>query len=219
MNSKLSAAALWLLDLGLNVVVIFALVMIIQTWLIAPFDVFGASMCNTLNYMEDKCVNDYGEKIIINEAAYIFGSPERGDIVVFKPDNGEDKYFIKRVIGLPGETVEIEDGKVFVTTVDGQKSELEENYLNENNKGKTKAYFSDLATFNVPEGKYFLLGDNRNASTDSRSCFGGNISSECRKNPDKAYVPKESIRGKTWVVWWPIGNLRVIEHQKYGEPN
>jgi signal peptidase I len=207
---------LWFLDLAINVAIIFGLVIIIQTWIIAPFDVSGASMCDTLNVIKNECQSGYGEKIIINEAVYLTSDPERGDIVVFKSPNNEDKYFIKRIIGLPGETVTIKNGEVYVTKVGSDKEEkLNERYLNEENKGNTKTYFSNMSVFEVPENHYFLLGDNRKASTDSRSCFEGNISINCEQHPEKAFVPAENLRGKTWVVWWPIQNIRIIDHYNY----
>jgi signal peptidase I len=216
MTERAKRILLWILDLGVNIVIIAGLVVIIQTWIIAPFDVSGASMCNTLNFINDQCHNGYGEKIIINEAVFLTGNPERGDIVVFKAPSDEKKYFIKRIIGLPGETVEIKNGEVYVTKVGSDKSEkLTENYLDAENKGNTKTYFSDMSIFKVPAEKYFVLGDNRRASTDSRSCFEGSISIDCPQNPEKAFVPRKNIRGKTWVVWWPLQNIRVIQHESY----
>lgn len=215
-KSKWGGIIFWVLDLVLNIVVIFALVFIIQTWLVAPFDVYGPSMCDTLNNIKGKCQGEYGEKIILNEIPYMYSNPQRGDIVVFKPFKDSEKYFIKRVIGLPGETVTIKDGEVYVTK-NGNTVKLEENYLNDKNKGKTQTYFADLNTFNVPEGKYFLMGDNRMASTDSRSCFAASISSECKNNPENAFVEKKLIRGKAVLVWWPIQDFRIIHHYEYSE--
>lgn len=216
MTEKTRRALLWILDLVINIAIIFGLVIIIQTWIIAPFDVSGASMCDTLNVVNNECQNAYGEKIIINEAVYLTSNPERGDIVVFKSPNNEDKYFIKRIIGLPGETVEIKDGEVYVKKMGTDKLEkLTENYLNEENKDKTKTYFSNMSVFEIPENHYFVLGDNRRASTDSRSCFEGSIAIDCEQHPEKAFVPHENIRGKTWIVWWPIHNIRIIQHENY----
>ncbi|MBU1152116.1 signal peptidase I [Patescibacteria group bacterium] len=203
------------LDLLINAVVILVLVMIIQTWIIAPFDVSGSSMCDTLNNISDECENGYGEKIIINEALYLMNDPARGDIVVFKAPEDQEKYFIKRVIGLPGETVKISEGKVYLSKEGEDFTELEENYLNETNKGNTKTYFSDLNTFVVPENNYFLMGDNRRASTDSRSCFSGTISTDCKNHPEKAFVSRDLIRGKAWVIWWPLKNIRILEKTSY----
>ena len=158
----------------------------------------------------------------INEAGYFFSEPERGEIVVFKaphdnPDE-EEKYFIKRVIGLPGETVEIKKGEIYVTPKDSKEAvKITEDYLNADNKGKTKTFFSGFSVFEVPENKYFLLGDNRGASTDSRSCFSSSISIDCKNSPDKAFINKDAIRGKAWIVWWPLTNIRIIDHPEYSE--
>lgn len=221
MKEKTKKILLWLLDLVINIAIIFILVIVIQKWIIAPFDVSGASMCDTLNKISGKCTNTYGEKIIINEAIYLFNDPDRGDIVVFKvkeEGDPEEKYFIKRVIGLPGDTVEIKGGYVYLT-VKGtkEKIQLKEDYLNINNSGNTKAYFSGFNVFKVPEDHYFVLGDNRQASTDSRSCFKSNISISCKDHPEEAFVKREVIRGKAWVVWWPLNNIRALAHPDYPE--
>lgn len=212
MKEKDKKVLLWLLDLGINIVIIVVLVVVIQKWIIAPFDVSGSSMCDTLNIVKGECVRGEGEKIIINEALYIFGEPERGDIVVMKPQADGDKYFIKRIIGTPGDTVEIKNGEVYVNDI-----QLEEGYLNSDNKGKTQPFFSDFSKFEVPAEKYFLLGDNRIASTDSRSCFQNSVSLDCKTNPEKAFIERKNIRGKAWFVWWPLPNIRLIHHTEYPE--
>ncbi len=217
MNKINNKVLLWILDVGLNVAIIVGLVLIIQTWIIAPFDVSGASMCDTLNTIEGRCENGYGEKILLNEAGYSLSDPERGDIVVFKPEGQDDKYFIKRVIGLPGETVELKEGKVYVTDTSEKTFELTENYLNSINKDNTQPFFSDLKVFEVPEDRYFLMGDNRKFSTDSRSCFEGQISSDCRKSPNLIFVPRSHIRGKAWLVFWPLQNIRLINLPNYNQ--
>lgn len=212
MQEKTKKILLWLLDLGVNIVIIIGLVVIIQTWIIAPFDVSGSSMCDTLNFLNNECHSGYGEKIIINEAVYIFGEPERGDIVVFKSPAEDDKYFIKRIIGSSGDKVEIKNGEVYVNEI-----KIEEDYLNAENKGHTQSFFSDFSTFEVPENHYFLLGDNRKASTDSRSCFQSSLSLDCKGAPEKAFVNRENIRGKAWLVWWPLPNIRLLESGTYQE--
>jgi len=96
------------------------------------------------------------DRLIASRIHYYLTDPERGDIVVFKYPDNEEMLYVKRVIGLPNETVEIKAGKVYI---DGEL--LAESYLKENTVG-------DFGPYTVPEGSYFMLGDNRNNSTDSR---------------------------------------------------
>lgn len=202
-----------LIDGIINLGIIIAMVLVIQTWIIAPFDVSGASMCSTLNVVDGQCQNDFGEKVIINEIGYLFSEPEHNDIVVFKaPLEGEDDtYFIKRVIGMPGDIIEIKNGEVYRQLAGSDKMEkLDEPYLNENNRKNTHPYHANFNHFEVPEDQYFLLGDNRLASTDSRSCFQHSISIDCPNHPDKAFIKKEDIRGKAFVVIWPLQNIRIL---------
>ena len=215
LKNKLS---IWLLDLAINAAIIAALVIVIQKWIIAPFEVHGSSMCNTMNFIDGKCETGIGEKIIINEALYLFNNPERGDIVIFNTEDSEDKYYIKRVIGLPGETIEIKNGEIYISTADKELIQLEESYLNIENKGKTSVNYAKISVFEVPEDQYFLLGDNRKASKDSRTCFkSGSELAECKNNPEKAFVHKDYIRGKAWLVWWPLSNIRQIESFSFSE--
>ncbi len=127
-----------------------------------------------------------GDRLFGNRLAYINSEPERGDIVVFPwPDNEEETY-IKRIIGLPGETIQIIDGMVYIN---GSNKPLEEPYL------KEKAYGS-FGPYEVPEGCYFMLGDNRNGSADSRYW----------QNP---YVEGDKIQSKAICVYFP--KPRILE--------
>jgi len=180
---------------------------------VAPFDIYGSSMCDTMNLIDGECTQEFGEKVVLNKAKYFVTEPERGDIVVFTPKHSDEKYFIKRVIGLPGETVEILNGEVYVTNdLNPRGTKLDEVYLNHENKGRTYAK-STYSVFKVPEEEYFLLGDNREHSTDSRSCFD----SSCKNGIDKAFIPKSLMEGKAWVSFWPISNWRVLDLPEYPE--
>jgi signal peptidase I len=120
-----------------------------------------------------------GEYVIVNKTAYWFGhNPQRGDVVVFQAPDQPQNDRVKRVIGLPGETVEvISDGTVYVN---GQQ--LEEPYLPSHHSGTS-------GTWTVPEDEYFVMGDNRSVSYDSRE--GGP-------------VPRSNIIGKAWLIIWPL---------------
>lgn len=119
---------------------------------------------------------------------YVFGGPTRGDIIVFRSPGSSDKDFIKRVIGLPGETVRIDDGRV---SIDGQR--LDEPYI------KHRATY-DLDTKKVPSDSFFVLGDNRPNSSDSHLGW---------------FVPADSIIGRAWVSYWPPNLWGVVSTAAY----
>lgn len=201
-------------DVILNALIIVGLVIIIRAYLISPFRVYGPSMCDSLNYIDSQCVQGNGEYIIVNKIMYRkFGdfqlsAPKRGDIIVFHPPHSENEYYIKRIIGLPGDKIEIRDGFLYLfnsENPDGLK--IEELYLNETNSGNTFVYNNaGTAVYEVPEGMFFLLGDNRIKSSDSRSCF----SSEGCLAGFSNYLPFENIEGKAWISLWPLDLARFL---------
>jgi signal peptidase I len=133
-----------------------------------------------------------GNNLIVDKLSYNFKDPERFDIIVFKYQHEENTYYIKRIIGLPGETVQIDkDGNIFV---DG--SLLEEDYGNEVilNPGLAEEPFI------LGEDEYFVLGDNRNGSTDSRDPLVGAVS-------------EDWILGRAWVRIWPLSDFEILQHQ------
>lgn len=124
-----------------------------------------------------------GQYVLVDKLTYHFHSPQRGDVIVFHNPEPEkwNLLYIKRVIGLPGETVEIREGRVYITK-DGKQHVLEES--------KYIPLITDyqMSPLTVPDGKYFVLGDNRNSSTDSHTGWT---------------VPRENIIGKVWLCYWP----------------
>ena len=131
---------------------------------------------------------DYdGEYVLIDKISYLLHSPERGDVVVFTPPNN-DRDYIKRVIGLPGDTVEIKGGRVYVNGI-----VLDEPYLR-------NVIHNDMPPRVVEEGRYFVLGDNRNNSSDSRA-FGS--------------ITPQSIVGRAWLVYWPPSDWSTVPHHSY----
>lgn len=210
-----------LLDIALNLLIVFGLVFIIQTFIASPFKVYGPSMCDTLNNINDECHHGYGEYIIVNKLIYqeILGwslsEPSRGDIIVFHPPHSKDQFYIKRIIGVPGDTIKLIDGKVYLFNDEYETGyELNEPYLNETNNGHTNPSTNRVTKFEVPEGQYFVMGDNRNQSTDSRSCFRDVFEGGCR-GEGSYFLPKENIEGKASVVLWPLNKIRVLESAEY----
>ncbi len=122
------------------------------------------------------------QHLIINKVVYKFHEPERGDVIVFHPTNNQPGDYIKRIIGLPGESVEIKDGIVYIHQKDGNVLPLlDEPYVTE---PAERPFKGDT----IPENEYFVLGDNRNNSDDSRSGWT---------------IPRQKIVGKAWLSIWP----------------
>lgn len=194
------------LDVLFNVIVIVAVVAAVRTFLVSPFQVEGSSMMETL---QDK------EYIIINKFTYLTSTPVRGDVVVFRPPNDESKYYVKRVIGIPGDEVKISGGSVFLKTpVDKDYRKLDETeYLSGFAAGHTYVRpnmpNSSTQTYKVPDGQYFLLGDNRDNSTDSRS-FVDPVTGQA-----SPYVSRDKIKGKVWFIALPITKIHALEAPDY----
>ncbi len=125
-----------------------------------------------------------GEYVIVSRLSYRFGTPQRGDIIVFHFPRDPKEEYIKRVIGLPGDVVEVKGGTVYVN---GQP--LDETYL------KVKTNY--VGTWSVPAGQLFVLGDNRNNSSDSH---------------DWGTVPMDYVVGKALLVYWPPPAWGLINH-------
>ncbi len=125
------------------------------------------------------------ERLIVNKVAYKFALPSRGDIIVFHPPSAMQLDYIKRVIALPGDIVEIKEGAVYV---DGER--LYEPYVR-NIPNYT------LPAREIPKNNYFVLGDNRNNSNDSHNGWT---------------IPRQSIIGKVWLCIWPAGSWGVVSN-------
>lgn len=159
------------LEWVLVIVVSFLFALFIDSVLIVNAMVPSASMEPTVMT---------GDRLFGNRLAYLNSDIERGDIVIFKFPDNEDELFIKRVIGMPGETIEMVDGKIYI---DGSPSPLYEPYI-------TVELMGNYGPVTVPQGAYFMLGDNRNISADSRYW----------KQP---FVYKKKILGKAMLQYWP----------------
>lgn len=133
-----------------------------------------------------------GDNLIVDKLSYRFNEPQRFDIIVFPFRYAEKTYYIKRIIGLPGETVFIdENGTIFING-----EELQESYGKEIIKDPGRAY----EPITLGEDEYFVLGDNRNNSSDSRDPVVGNIH-------------RDEFIGKAWMRIWPFSKMGMIKHQ------
>lgn len=208
----------FLLDVLLDIVIVAVLVVVIRGFFFAPFRVHGPSMCDTFNSFNGECYNGDGEYILVSRLPLwnLFGwkpkDLERGDVVVFQaPYSEEGEYYIKRVIGLPGDTVLVKDGLVYLKNDAGQFIQLDEVYLNEENEGSTYPHRSSSETFEVPEGTYFVMGDNRIKSSDSRRCF-----QQLGCNADTSpYLDEDFIEGEVKLVLFPFSHFRYVSDTDY----
>jgi len=170
------------------VVISLAIIIPVRYYLIQPFYVKGASM--EPNFYDK-------EYLIIDEISYRFHEPARGDIIVFKYPRNPREYFIKRVIGLPGESVQIKDGYVYIYNQDNTfGAKLAEPYLSPSDK----TYALNEETITLGASEYYVLGDNRNSSKDSRS-FGP--------------VDKSLITGRVLLRGWPFSRIDVFSAPEY----
>jgi signal peptidase I len=133
-----------------------------------------------------------GECIMVNKVSYHSSGPQRGQVIIFNPPFNSEIPFIKRVIGLPGDTVEIKDGKVFING-----TALNEPYI-------MAPPDYTMPAIVVPQNEYFVLGDNRNDSKDSHEGWT---------------VPRANIIGKAWFVYLPPSKWGMVKHYSYPELN
>ena len=162
----------WIVSIAIAVVLAF----FIRYFIVELYLVDGPSMRPTLQS---------AERLVVNKFIYRFRPPERGEILVFRYPRDPSRDFIKRVIAVPGDTIEIRDGRVYVNA-----ALLNEPYI----LSKTRGNYP-LAT--VPDGHIFVIGDNRNNSEDSRFA-------------DVGFVPFDLIKGKAMLVFWPVSQFKTL---------
>lgn len=147
-----------------------------MTFVGRAFTVEGPSMLPTLHS---------GERVVVERVTYLFREPHRGEVIVFRYPLNPREYFVKRVVGLPGDRVAIKDGYLWVN---GQR--VEEDYIN----ARALRNFPEVE---VPEGHYFVMGDNRNNSEDSR-------------DPRVGFIPRELVVGRAIWRYWPVERITVL---------
>jgi signal peptidase I len=202
----------FLAELPVLIAIAFLLALVLKTFLIQAFFIPSASMEPTLLI---------GDRVLVNKVVYKIREPRRGEIVVFSKEDGQvvpqgnvierflksfssglgvapsgEKDYIKRIIGLPGETIEMRDGVVLIngrevpeaTTADG-------GYLAERDP-------NDFGPVKVPDGQYFMMGDNRQNSSDSRF-------------PQMGTIPRDAIIGRAFVTIWPVKRMTTLPGEDY----
>jgi len=174
----------FLLDSVQTFLIAAAIFLVIYLFLFRPYEVKGDSMYPNFY---DK------EYVLTNLIILRFKEPKTGDVVVFKAPPEPEKDYIKRVIAVPGDSISIKDGQVYI----GEDLFDESKYLTSSVKTFPGAFLREGATVTVPDGQYFVIGDNRGASSDSR---------------EWGFVKKEDIIGESLFVYLPINKMRLIKN-------
>jgi len=159
-----------LITLAVVVVIFFLLHITLQSFVVVE-------RCMEPNFQE-------GERLLVNKMIYHFTDPKRGDVIILHPPFDLEVVYIKRIIAIPGDTVEVKDGAVYVNG-----TRLDEPYA------VAPTYTFPLTE--IPEGEYFVLGDNRNNANDSHNGWT---------------VPRENIVGKVWLSYWPLSEWGFVHH-------
>ena len=183
MNDKVKDILSWVLVLAAGV----AIGLILRNKVLLIASIPSGSMEETIMT---------GDIVMGNRLSYLNKSPERGDIVMFYAPDEPDTLYIKRIIGLPGETITISDAKIYVNDSD---KPLYEDYLPED-----WVWANDGYVFEVPEGCYLMLGDNRNGSLDARLWTN-------------TYVTEDAIQAKAICILFPFGHIAKLNNYEYAE--
>ncbi|KKQ87192.1 MAG: Signal peptidase I [Berkelbacteria bacterium GW2011_GWA2_38_9] len=174
-----------------TVVVVGVLALLLRVYIIQPFIVEGLSMSSTL------ANNDY---LLVDKLSYRFGEPQRGDIIVFKYPKDERFNYIKRIIGLPGETIRITQNNVVITNKQNPDGLiLHENYIKDIGGSLLNGDRRVIAV-DIPQGQYFVMGDNRQGSSDSR---------------EWGFLPQKEIIGRSLVRLFPVGDFKILRDPTY----
>jgi signal peptidase I len=169
-------------------VIVFAIAFFLFLYLLVfqPHKIKGSSM--------DPNFKD-AEYLLTDKVTYRFNEPKRGDVIVFKAPGLEGEEFIKRIIGLPGEEISLSQSVIYING-----KPLTEGYIGSDKYTGPGAFLDENNTIKIPEDNYFVLGDNRPHSSDSRSW---------------GFVPKKDISGKAWFIYWPIDKMGTVAGINY----
>ena len=179
-KSKLREALEFLAPIAIALVI----AMVLKIFIFANAVIPTGSMLNTIQE---------GGRVFASKIEYTLHDPERYDIAIFRYPDNENEYFVKRVIGLPGETVNIRNGEVYVTDKDGNTEKLRDDFVSPENKDRYNG------TFIVPEDSYFVMGDNRASSVDSRYWNTTH------------YVSRDKFIGKVKLRYYPFNSFGWIK--------
>lgn len=174
------------LDIIETFVIALAMFVLMYLFLFQPHQVKGNSMYPNFHDQE---------YLLTDKITYRLSEPKRGDVIIFKAPKNEEYDYIKRIIGLPGDSVRIDDCHIFINN-----QVLKEDYLPDDSCTNGGRFWQTDQNIPVPDGQYFVAGDNRSYSSDSR---------------DWGPAPQENIVGKAWFRYWPVDRIGIIRRIEY----
>lgn len=174
------------LDTLQTIALALAIFTLVYLFLLQPHQVSGLSMFPSF---------DNGEYLLTNKISYRFEKPQRGDVIIFSSPETPGEDYIKRIIGLPNDTLEIHGGNIFVNA-----KQLSEPYLPSSLYTAPGSFLPEGNKITLDKNEYFVMGDNRPNSSDSRRW---------------GVVKREKIKGKAWFVYWPPKNVGVVQAVEY----
>ncbi len=184
-SSAFASIGQFILSFLETVVVALVISIVLYIFIMTPHEVIGNSMHPTYKN---------GEYLMANKVTYRIQDPKRGDVIIFKYSETQD--FIKRIIGLPGDTVMLKDGQIYIN----EKALDESKYLSSSIYTNGGDFLKEGESVTIPDDEYFVCGDNRPHSSDSRT-FGP--------------IKDADIKGKAWIVYFPFSEFRIVQHETY----
>lgn len=174
---------LWFLDFIETIVIALAIFVVVYRFLFQPHQVKGNSMYD--NFHD-------GEYILTDKISYRFRLPQRDDVVVFKAPQNEDYDYIKRIIALPGDRIKVSQGRIYMN----DQAVNESGYLDPRINTAAGVWAKEGQSLTVPANEYFVMGDNRSHSSDSR---------------EWGPVPQPNIVGRAWLRYWPLNQIGLVD--------
>lgn len=194
MNNVLKGVVSFLMDILETVVIALSIFVVVYLLAFQPHEVKGQSMDGEGGFHD-------GQYILTDKLTYRFRDPQNGEVVVFKYPLNKNVDYIKRIIAIPGDEIMILNNKVYLYKAGAKEPTiLDEQYLYSDAITQGKTYLQEGQKIRISEDEYFVMGDNREQSSDSRSW---------------GLVPKENIIGRSFFVYWPPNDIGLVDHVEY----
>ena len=194
-NSSIKSVSEFVVDVLETAVIALSIFIIIYLLAFQPHEVNGQSMDGIDNFHN-------GQLILTDKLSYRFKEPQRGEVIVFKYPLNKSYDYIKRIIGLPGESIMLVDNQIYIYNSEFPEGKIidESLYIGENVLTQGRAFLGEAQKITISDDSYFVMGDNRPESSDSRTW---------------GFVPRKNIIGRSYFRYWPPNQIGLIKHQSF----